>query len=246
MHQLAKVFSAYQEITVYDANQLYREIGKYRFLQFSDDAVQGAIDLKDPKRIVLEYPRAIIHLMERNHPSFENVFVIGHGIGTIAGHYPDKRFIVAEIDEKVVELSRTYFNYCKDNVVIGDGRHILMNEETNRFDYIILDAFTKEGTPLHLSTMEFFEMAKEKLRSRGAIIMNLMGKTRNDKLINAIHTTLRKTYAYSKVFSLRANETADICNIIIIGSDQTIDFDPRAMAGFFAIELEQGHVIMDR
>jgi spermidine synthase len=245
LHLLAKEFSMNHEITVYDANQLYGEKGKFRCLQFSDDAVQGAIDLNDPKRIVLEYPRAMIHLMEFNHPSFENVFVIGHGIGTIAGHYSEKRFTVAEIDEKVVELSKSFFGYDKDNVVVGDGRQILRNEDRNAFDYIILDAFTKKGTPFHFTTMDFFKMTKEKLALRGSIIMNLMGKTKNDKLINAIHTTLRETYAYTKAFSLPGEGVADIRNIIVIGSNKTIDFQARDMAGFYEIELEQGHIIME-
>ncbi|GGG13730.1 spermidine synthase [Paenibacillus abyssi] len=246
MHQLVKEFSLYQEITVYDAAQLYGEKGKYRFLQFSDHAVQGAIDLKDPKRIVLEYPRAIIHLMESNNPSFEKVFMIGHGIGTIAGHYPDKQFTVAEIDEKVVELSRHFFNYKLDNVVVGDGRQILSNEESGKFDYIILDAFTKAGTPFHLSTMEFFKLTKEKLDARGSMILNLMGKIKNDKLINAIYTTLRQTYPYTKAFSLPGEDAADIRNFIIIGCNKAVNFQSWAMAGFFEIELGQGHIIMDK
>ncbi|MFD0677294.1 MULTISPECIES: spermidine synthase [unclassified Paenibacillus] len=245
MHLLAKESSLFNEIAVYETNQLYGEMGKYRFLQFSDDAMQGAVDLKDLSRIVLEYPRAIIHLMEFNDPSFENVFVIGHGIGTIASHYPDKRFTVAEIDQKVVELSRLFFNYRKDNVVIGDGRSILMNEEPNKFDYIILDAFTKKGTPLHLTTKEFFEMTMEKLNSRGAIIINLMGKSKNDKLIDAIYTTLRETYAYSKAYGLAGTDESDIRNIIIMGSNKTIEFQAKDMAGFIEIELGNGHIIMD-
>jgi hypothetical protein len=120
--------------------------------------IQGAIDLKDPQRIVLIYQRAMIHLMEFNAPSFEHVFVIGHGIGTIAGHYPDKPFTVAEIDEKVVEISKRFFGYSKekDHVVMGDGRQILESEQPNIYDYIILDAFTHKGTPLHFTTSEFF------------------------------------------------------------------------------------------
>ncbi|NIK75244.1 spermidine synthase [Paenibacillus castaneae] len=246
MLQLAKEFSLHQEITVYEAGQLYGEIGKFRFLQFSDDAVQGAIDLKDPKRIVLEYPRAIIHLMECNHLLFDDVFVIGHGIGTIAGHYPNKSFTIAEIDEKVVELSRTFFNYRKDNVMVGDGRQMLENEAPQKFDYIILDAFTKEGTPFHLTTIDFFEMTKQKLNARGSIILNLMGKTKNDKLINAIYSTLKKTYAYSKVFVLPGANAVDIQNMIVIGSNKSIDYEQRAMAGFIEIELEEGHIIVDR
>jgi spermidine synthase len=245
LHLLAKEFSLFNEIAVYDTNQLYGKMGKYRCLQFSDDSIQGAIDLKDPKRIVLEYQRAMIHLMELNDPSFDRAFVIGHGIGTIAGHYPDKLFTVAEIDERVVELSKLFFGYRKDNVRVGEGRRILRNEEPNAFDYIILDAFTNKGTPLHITTLEFFEMTMEKLDSQGAIIMNLMGKPKNDRLINAIHTTLRETYAYTKAFSLPAVDENDIRNLIIMGSNKTIDIQSQDTAGIYEIGLEQGHIIMD-
>jgi spermidine synthase len=246
LHLLAKEFSKFNEIAVYDTTQLFGELGKYRCLQFSDDAIQGAIDLKDRSRIVLQYQKVIIHIMEFQDSSFENVFIIGHGIGTIAGQYPDKRFAVAEIDEKVVEISKLFFGYHQDNVVVGDGRQILMNEEPNTYDYIILDVFTNKGTPFHFTTKEFFELTLEKLNSHGAIIMNLLGKPNNDRLLNAIHTTLRETYVYSKAFSLPAVDEADTRNIIVIGSNKPIDFQARNLAGFFEIEIGQGHIIMDR
>ncbi|MBW7454764.1 spermidine synthase [Paenibacillus sepulcri] len=246
LRQLAREISRHQEIGVYEAAQLYGETGKYRFLQFSDHAVQGAIDLKDPKRIVLEYPRAMIHLMEYNYPSFEDVFVIGHGVGTIAGHYPDKRFKVAEIDGRVVELSREFFDYRMDNVTIGDGRELLADEAPGRLDYIILDAFTRRGTPPHLTTVEFFGMTLEKLGPRGSIMLNLMGKPRNDIGINAIHTTVREVYACTKAFLLPGEEADDIGNIIIMGSGRAVEFQAQAMAGFREIELEPGHIIRDK
>ncbi|WP_373232871.1 spermidine synthase [Cohnella sp.] len=245
MHIVAKEFSSFNEITVYDTNQLYGEMGKFRCLQFTDDAIQGAIDLKNPKRIVLAYHRAVIHLMMLNNPLFEKVFVIGHGIGTIAGHYTDKQFTVAEIDGKVVELSKLYFRYPINNVVVGDGREILRYSEQSSFDYIILDAFTHKGTPLHLTSMEFFEMTLAKLNTRGAIIMNLMGKAKDDRFINAIHTTLRKSYLYIKAFTQQSEDETDIRNIIVIGSNKMFDFQVRDMAGFFEIELGQGHIIRD-
>lgn len=245
MYQLAKEYSKYQEITVYEANQLYGRTGRYRFLQFSEHAVQGAIDMKDPKRIVLEYPRAIIHLMEVNEPCFEHVFMIGHGIGTIASHYPNKQFRIAEIDEKVLELSRMYFEYFKDNVVIGDGFELLKNEESNTYDYIILDAFTEAGTPHHLTSLQFFRMTRDKLNVRGSMILNLSGKTNNDHFINAIYTTLKEIYIYTRAFSLPGGDASDIRNIIVIASNRMIEAELRSMAGFIEIELGQGHIIMD-
>lgn len=245
MHLLMKETSLFNKITVYETTQLYGKMGKYRCLQFDDDAIQGAIDLKDMKRIVLEYARAIIHLMLLNDPSFAHVFVIGHGIGTIAGHFPDKQFTVAEIDQNVVELSKRFFEYDLDNVVVGDGRLLLRDEIPHSLDYIILDAFTKKGTPLHLISKEFFCMTQEKLDSHGAVILNLMGKPKNDRWINAIHSTLSEVYVYVKAFSLMPMDEADIRNIIIMGSNKIIDIESRDMTGFFEIELGHGHIILD-
>ena len=241
---LFKEFSHNHEITVYDTEELDGEKGKFRVLQFSDQAVQGAIDLNNPQRIMFEYPRAMIHLMEVNNPSFEDVFIIGHGIGTIASHYSDKRFKIAELNDKVVELSKRFFGYCRNNVIVGDGRHILGSEEPHAYDYIILDAFTDKGTPRHLTSREFFKMTSSKLGSQGSIIMNLMGKGENDKLMKAIHTTLSQQYLYTKSFCLLSSDgVKDLQNIIMIGRNKPIGFQLRHMAGFTEIELGQGHII---
>ncbi|MBD0383681.1 spermidine synthase [Paenibacillus sedimenti] len=245
MHLLFKESSHNHEISVYDTTELYGEKGKFRVLQFANQAVQGAMDLNNPARILFEYPRAIIHFMEFNNPSFEDVFVIGHGIGTIAGHFPEKRFKVAELDDKVLELSKKYFGYRLDNVVVGDGRHILCSEDAHNYDYMILDAFTEKGTPRHLISKEFFQIARDKLDSGGSIIMNLMGKGDHDPLINAIHTTLREEFAYTQSFALRSEGNADIQNIIIVGRNKPIGFQLRNMAGFTEIEPGQGHIITD-
>ena len=245
MQLLLREISDYSEVSVYETTQLYGENGKFRCLQFSDHAVQGAMDLKDPKRIVLEYPRAIIHLMEANHSEFHRVFVIGHGIGTIAEHYPDKSFTVAEVDLLVVELSRQYFGYSYDNVLIGDGRQLLSTQESHAWDYVILDAFNPKGTPVHLLSLEFFSMVMEKLTSRGLFILNLMGKARHDKLINAVHTTLQETVAYVKAFVLPGNKKTDLHNILLVGGNRAIDYKLSGMAGFKELDVGQGHTIRD-
>ncbi len=245
MHILFKAFSHNQEITVYDTSEFYGEKGNFRILQFANEDIQGALDLNHPERILFEYPRAIIHLMEFNHPSFEKAFVIGHGIGTIPAHFSEKNFKVVELDDKIVELSRRYFGYRKDNVIVGDGRGILEGEKQQTYDYIILDAFTDQGTPRHLTTREFFGIARDKLDSQGSIILNLIGRGENDKLINAIHYTLREAFAYSRSFSLPSAGAACMQNILIVGRHKPIRFQEAKMAGFTEIELRQGHMIMD-
>lgn len=234
------------EIQVYETTELYGERGRFRVLQFSGEAIQGALDLDHPRRVVLEYPRAMIHLMEAGEPYFEDVFLIGHGIGTIAGYCTDKRFKVAEVNAEVVKLSRQHFGYSRDNVIIGDGRNLLEGEKDRQYDYILLDAFTAAGTPPHFTSLEFFSLTRAKLHERGAILMNLMGKSDNDHLINAIHTTLSEVYPYIKTFALPAENAADLSNIIMMSSSRPIRYQARHMAGFVEIVLGQGHVIRDR
>lgn len=235
-----------QEVTVCDVKSLFGEEGDFRILQFSDEAAQGAIDRTDPKRILFEYPRAILHLMELNDREYEDVFVIGHGIGTLAGSIPGKRVKVAEISSEIVEISRTYFGYDQDNVRIGDGRELLEEEPREAFDYIVVDAFTEQGTPPHLTSLEFFQLSKERLDHEGAVILNLIGKHGNDRRLNAIHTTLSAVYPYTKAFSLPSNKASDIQNLIIMGRNIPIAYQERNMAGFIETRLGEGHLISDR
>jgi len=245
MYVRYRASSGDQEITVCDVPELYGEKGSFRLLQFSNEAIQGAMDLKRPERMVFEYPRAIIHLMEMNEPAFEDVFIIGHGIGTLARSLPGKRCKVAEIDGEVAAISREWFGYYWDNVTVGDGRQLLAKEKPQTFDYIVLDAFTEKGTPRHLISQEFFCLTREQLHPEGAIIMNVTGKGEHDPLIGAIHTTLGRVYAYTGAFVLPSEGAGDIRNVLLMGSDKPIRHQARGMAGFREMELRPGYVIRD-
>ncbi|MFD3763300.1 MULTISPECIES: spermidine synthase [Paenibacillus] len=237
--------SEVHELKVYDTEELYGVKGRFRVLEFSDDAVQGVLDLNDPERIVFEYPRAIIHLIDANHSDFEDMFLIGHGIGTIARHYANRRITAAEVDKRVAELARTFFGSEAESVRIGDGRELLEREAQDTLDVIIVDAFTKEGTPRHLASAEFFMMAADRLRDQGIMIMNLIGRGTRDPYIRAIHTTLHTVFSYTKAFRL-SDRRIDIQNIILIGAARPILYQERHMAGFREATLEQGYVITDR
>lgn len=246
MHSSSHPSRSPQDIEVYETTELYGESGRFRVLQFSGEAVQGVMDLNHPRRVVFEYLQAMIHLMEAGNLYFEDVFLIGHGIGTLAGHYPDKRFRVAEINPQVAQLSRTRFGYTGDNILIGDGRSLLEAEPDCSYDYVLLDAFTAAGTPPQFTTLEFFALTRDKLHTHGALIMNLMGRSGQDRLISAIHTTLGEVYPYIRTFALPAEGTADLRNIVMVASARPIPCQSRHMAGFSEITPGLGHVIRDR
>ncbi|PZT52796.1 spermidine synthase [Paenibacillus silvae] len=234
--------SEQHELTVYDTRRLYGEQGKFRVLQFSDDAVQGALDLERPSRIVLEYPRAMLHLMERNDPQYHRVFVVGHGIGTIPSYLSGRQVKVAELDAEVVRLSRHFFGYTGPDVRIGDGRELLEQEESGTYDYIVIDAFSAAGTPEQFTNQSFFALVKDKLDADGAVLLNVFGRSGNDKLVNAIYTTLGTQFTYTRAFALPA-EPNDVQNRILIGSHRPIDAHIKQMAGFVEQCLEEGYMI---
>lgn len=228
-----------------DVNELFGKKGNFRVLQFSDTLVQGALDLDDPQRIVFEYPRAIIHLMEHNHPRLERVFQIGHGIGTIARHCPGARFKTAELDKRIVLASERYFESAVESVAIGDGRKILEDEEAETYDGIIVDAFTDSGVPRHLTTDRFFATAADKLEAGGTIVLNVTGKGPSDRLIGALHATLRESFSHVSAFMLPADRASEARNVLLAGRNGRIDYRARDMAGFVSFDPAPGHVIMD-
>ncbi|WP_151733283.1 fused MFS/spermidine synthase [Paenibacillus tengchongensis] len=233
------------EIEVYETTELYGEKGRFRVLQFSGDAIQGALDLNRPQRVVFEYPRAIIHLMEHNAPLFHAAYIIGHGIGTLPGYFADREIRVAEASAEVLALSRSRFGYSRDNVTVGDGRTLLEGEPDRRYDYIVLDAFTAAGTPVHLVSQEFFALFCAKLHPRGAILLNLMGRGGRDQLIGAVHTTLGGAFPYVEAFALPADGPGDVRNVIMMGSMRPIAYLARQLAGFVPFTPAPGYVLRD-
>lgn len=234
-----------RQIRVYETHELFGEKGAFRVLQFADDAVQGVLDLNRPERVVFEYAQAMIHLMKANDPLFEDVFIIGHGAGTIAAHFADKRVRVAEIDEQIVELGRRFFGYAADNVAVGDGRLLLAEERSRSLDYILLDAFTSAGTPRHLTSREFFRLAADKLGSWGAIVLNLIGNRGNDAFVNAVHATLSLEFPCVTAFAHKAARDRGIRNVVMVGGRKPARSLARHMAGFAEIKPAGGHVIVD-
>lgn len=249
MHIQEKVLARIQEhgseITVTDTNLLYEEKGRFRVLGFADGDVQGAMDLDDPRRIVLEYPRAIIHLMEHNEPGFERAFIIGHGIGTIAGYFADRDMRTAEISPAIASISRTYFGYAGPEVNVGEGRQLLNQETDGSLDYIVLDAFTEKGTPWHLFTREFWSLAHRKLNERGAVLLNVFGRGQRDSFIDAVWAGLSEAFAHIRGFALPPDDPRDITNRILVGGKRAAQAKLGQMAGFQPAEPERGTVLED-
>ncbi|WP_411349853.1 spermidine synthase [Paenibacillus sp. WLX2291] len=245
MNILHRQSSAYEQIIVYETDRLYGEKGHFRVLQFANTDVQGALDLNDPQRIVFEYPRAIIHLLEHNVQELERLYIIGQGIGTLGNYFADRDVQIAELDVEVARLSVKYFGCNAEHILIGDGRGILSMQPDQHYDGIVLDAFGETGTPLHLVSMECLYLMRSKLHDSGYIIMNLIGRGPNDRRLHAIYTTLCEVFAYVQCFQLPVEKNSDVRNIIMMAGSAPIRYQLRQMAGFTVMQPEIAYVLYD-
>jgi hypothetical protein len=102
--------------------------------------------------------------------------VVGLGVGTIAAYGRRGDYLrFYEINPDVVRIARTHFTYLADSpaqidVILGDARLSLEREPAQRFDILILDAFSSDAIPIHLLTKEAFELYLGHLRENGLIV----------------------------------------------------------------------------
>lgn len=160
----------YQELRVVDT-------GDTRTL-FLGGQRHSAMDVTDPDRHVYSYTR-YFHLPLLFTEDVDRVLFIGGG-----GFTGPKRFAedynvtvdVVEIDPTVIETAKTYFNVTESEslrIHQGDGRAFL--RETNQeYDVIILDAYRKDKVPFHLTTVEFMELASDRLSRDGVLFANVI------------------------------------------------------------------------
>ncbi|MBN1886487.1 MAG: fused MFS/spermidine synthase [Thermoflexales bacterium] len=111
------------------------------------------------------------------------------GTGTLAayGRMGDV-FRFYEINPEVIRLAQgegAYFSYLADcpaqvEVVPGDARMVLERElaagETQRFDLLVVDAFSGDSIPVHLLTKEAFDIYLAHLQPDGVIALHISNR----------------------------------------------------------------------
>ena len=101
---------------------------------------------------------------------------------------------LVEIDPLVVDISRRYFFLPDDSrlkVHVEDGRNFA-RATTDRYDLVILDAFTVGGqVPFHLTTQEFMHEVRSLLKPDGVFLVNINSAVEgpNSRILRAEYKT---------------------------------------------------------
>jgi hypothetical protein len=115
--------------------------------------------------------------------SLDHVAVVGLGTGTLACHRKgSEHWTFFEIDPEVIRIARDphrfeFLSRCAPEtpVIAGDAR-LTLDASTDRYDLIVLDAFSSDTIPVHLLTREAVAGYLSKLSPHGVILLHISNR----------------------------------------------------------------------
>jgi spermidine synthase len=119
----------------------------------------------------------------RVNKPLRNVGAVGLGAGAVAAYAePGETWTFFEIDPVVERIARElrYFTHLADcrgeaKVTLGDAR-LTLQRTSERFDALVLDAYSSDAIPLHLLTREAVRLYLERLERDGWLIFHFSNR----------------------------------------------------------------------
>ncbi len=144
-------------------------------------------------------------------PQIQKILMIGLGGGTLPSMLSRYGAVVdvIEIDPRMERIAKKYFNYQsgKGRVFVGDGRYT-MKRLKEKYDALILDAFSSYDQPSHLFTREMFTEMKNVLKEDGVLGINSAGFVHGkaSRVSKAILRTLKEVFSYVEAFHIEGKQ----------------------------------------
>ena len=142
-----------------------------------------------------------------------DALILGMGTGTYATqcseYFGNISFEGVEIDEKIIDLSREYFELPESvNVELYDGRAYL-NAVDKKYDIIMVDAYKDITIPFQMSTVEFFTLVRDHLNDGGVMVMNMNMKTGGDGGINS-YLSDTVSAVFDEVYTIEVGRSSNV------------------------------------
>ena len=192
----------------------------------------------DPNGLVFTYTK-YFHLGFVFNNDVKNVLFVGgggfSGPKNFLATYPDVRIDVVEIDPDVIDVAKKYFSLDSDNPrlrIFNEDARSFISSTDEKYDLIVLDAFSKSYVPFHLMTLEYFEILDEKLTSDGIIVSNLIGTLSGETsdLLRAVYKTMSQVFPALHVFTTRDAVDWQVQNIMIVAGKTPVQYSKPQLA----------------
>jgi len=159
------------------------------------------------------------------NPAIKNALMIGGA----AYSYP-KDFLknhssanmdVVEIDQKMTELARKYFNLKDDPrlAIYHEDARVFLNNNKKKYDAIYMDAFNSHlSIPYQLTTVEAVKKVSESLNDKGVVIVNIISSIEGDrgKFLRAEYATYKSVFPQLYLFRVNNIDPYKIQNLILV------------------------------
>ena len=155
----------------------------------------------------------------------ENIAILGFAGGTTARAYekyfPQTRIDGVEIDGELFDLAERWFG-LNDRPELElhaeDARPFLRRTE-ERYDAIFVDAYRQPYIPFYLTRVEFFELARDRLRPGGVVIVNVGHPETSDRLEQVLSATI------GEVFPNVVRDPITDVNTLLVASEGEVGAD---------------------
>lgn len=166
------------------------------------------------------------------NPAGRKSLIIGLGPGLIAERlrrYGIENTIV-EIEPKVEYAARKYFGFSDNTgrIIIADGRQFIERTK-EKFDFVILDAFSGDMAPFHLLTQECFSGIKKILSKNGILCLNVIviPYGSNTGYWKSVYRTLNSVFKSVRAFPpiSSVKKPREFASMIFMASDESFLFN---------------------
>lgn len=163
----------YQDLKIFDTGDIFGRILSL------DNMIQNGTKIMGDEDF---YTIDLTNLVLEKGKTYERILIIGAGDMIIPKYILDnfdvKKLIMAEIDDRVIENTKKYFDYYKSiepfiqdgrfEVNVTDGSKFVKDSEDNSYDGIIIDnsdVYLFEGPAANLFNEEFYTNLRRVLKS---------------------------------------------------------------------------------
>jgi spermidine synthase len=113
-----------------------------------------------------------------------DIGVIGLGVGSLACYtQPGQSWQFYEIDTMVDRVARdpaffTFISDCNPDAPthIGDARVVLAQQTDTQYDILVVDAYSSDAVPVHLTTNEALKLYRDRLKPGGIIMFHITNR----------------------------------------------------------------------
>lgn len=194
--------------------KMYAEQSRYQTIEAFDLAHYGRTLFLDGILQVTErdefiYHEMLVHPALFLHQKPQRVLIVGGGDGGAleeALKHPIREAWMAEIDERVIEVSQKYLSAIakgafydkRAHVIVGDGKDFVGNYR-GFFDAIILDLSDPHGPARRLIEAPFYRNVRKALKEGGIVSVQSGSFGAQPRLVKTIQRNLGKVFRFTQV-----------------------------------------------